>query len=111
MYIGLAANAGDTRLPTGNLGRNTFRSPPTNNLNFNAFKRFRITERFSTEFRAEMYNLLNHPQRGLGSVSPFSPGNSTPSANVSTSPAGRFLNASMLDGGGRVMRYQVKFLF
>jgi hypothetical protein len=70
-----------------------------------------LTERFSTEFRAEFYNLLNHPQYGLGSVSPFSPGNSTMSANVFTSPAGRFLNSNVLDGGGRVIRYQLKFLF
>jgi hypothetical protein len=33
------------------------------------------------------------------------------SANVFTSPAGRFLNSNVLDGGGRVIRYQLKFLF
>jgi hypothetical protein len=111
MFIGIAANTSPNRMTTGNLGRNTYRAAPINNLNFNAFKRIRLTERFSTEFRAEFYNLLNHPQYGLGSVSPFSPGNSTMSANVFTSPAGRFLNSNVLDGGGRVIRYQLKFLF
>ncbi|MBI5085903.1 MAG: TonB-dependent receptor [Acidobacteria bacterium] len=111
MYIGIAANTTSNRMPTGNLGRNTFRSRPTNNLNLNAMKRVRMTERFTAEFRAEFYNLLNHPQYGQGSVSPFAPLNSTVSANVFTSPAGRFLNSNVLDGGGRVIRYQLKFLF
>ena len=111
MYIAIPANAGSTVAPTGNLGRNTFRAAPTNNIALNVFKRVRITERFSTEFRAEFYNVLNHPQRGQGSVSPFSPGDSNPSANVYTSPAGRFLNLNVLDGGGRVVRYQLKFVF
>jgi outer membrane receptor protein involved in Fe transport len=112
MFVALPANTGTTRKPTGNLGRDTFRSNPLNNVNFNAFKRFRITERFSAEFRAEFYNALNHQQRGVGSVSPFAASSfSTPSANVVTSGAGRFLNQEVLDGGGRVIRYQIKFLF
>jgi outer membrane receptor protein involved in Fe transport len=112
MFIALPANTAITPKPTGNLGRNTFRSDPLNNLNLNVFKRFRITERFSTEFRAEFYNAFNHQQRGIGSVSPFTASSfSTPSATVVTSGAGRFLNQEVLDGGGRVIRYQLKFLF
>jgi outer membrane receptor protein involved in Fe transport len=111
MYVGIAANTGAARASTGNLGRNTFRAAPTNNLSLNAFKRLRITERLNLEFRAEFYNFLNHPQRGLGSVSPFAPADSTPSANVFTSPDERFLNLNVLDGGGRVVRYQLKLVF
>jgi hypothetical protein len=111
-YIGLPANPSTVNPgQTGNLGRNTYRSAATNNWNVNFFKRVNLTERFQAEFRAEMFNLFNHPQRGQGSVSPFSPGNSTPSASVNTSPAGRFLNLGVLDGGGRVIRYQLKFVF
>jgi hypothetical protein len=112
MYIGVPANTSTVNPGvTGNLGRNTFRSAPTNNWNVNVFKRVHMTERFTAEFRAEFFNFLNHPQRGQGSVSPFSPGASTPSANVFTSGAGRFLNLGVLDGGSRVVRYQLKFLF
>jgi hypothetical protein len=96
---------------TGNLARNTFRSAPTNDFSVNFFKSVKLTERVRTEFRAEFFNFLNHPQRGQGSVSPFSPGNSTPSSNVATSPGGRFLNLDVLDGGSRVVRYQLKFVF
>jgi len=51
-------------------------------------------------------------------VSPFSPtgnplGGSFIPATVNTSSAGQFLNANTTfsDGGGRVIRYQLKFIF
>jgi hypothetical protein len=107
-YIAVAANSGRT----GNLGRNTERSNPTDNLNLNLFKRIRITERLRAECRAEFYNALNHPQFGQLSVSPFSPNSSgTLGAVVGTTAAGRFLNSTFLDGGQRVIRFQLKMLF
>jgi len=112
MYIGLPANPSTVNPGvTGNLGRNTFRSGPTNNWDVNFIKSVKMTERVNAEFRAEFYNFLNHPQRGLGSVSPFLPASSTPSSNVTTGPAGQFLNLGVLDGGSRVIRYQLKFRF
>jgi hypothetical protein len=56
-------------------------------------------------------NIFNHPQYGTGSVSPFSPAGSGPSATVFTSPAGGFLKVENGDGGGRVVRYQLKLIF
>ncbi len=106
-YVVLPAGIGRT----GDAGRNTERTPGTNNLNTNFFKTFVVTERLKLEFRAEMYNTLNHPQLGSPSVSPFSPGAGTLSSNAATSPAGRFLNATFMDGGGRVIRYQLKLRF
>ena len=35
--------------------------PGFHRLDFSVFKKFPITERFSTEFRAEFFNILNHP--------------------------------------------------
>lgn len=97
---------------TGNLGRNTERTNPTDNLNANILKRVKLTERFSLEFRTEFYNILNHPQFGLLSVSPFSPSSAgSVGANVATTPAGRFQNETFLDGGQRVIRYQLKIVF
>ena len=74
-------------------------------------KRVAITERIKIEFRTEFYNIFNHPQYGIGSVSPFSPAGAGPSATVATSPAGAFLNVQTGDGGGRVIRYQLKLTF
>jgi hypothetical protein len=45
------------------------------------------------------------------SSSAFASGSTTVSASVFGSPAGRFLNPSFADGGGRVVRFQLKFLF
>jgi outer membrane receptor protein involved in Fe transport len=111
MYIGLPANSGTAAQPTGNLGRNTARIPGINNFNLNLQKRIRIAERVNTEFRAEFYNLWNHPQYGIASVSPFAPAAGSISASVASSPAGRFLNPSFMDGGARVIRYQLRLTF
>jgi hypothetical protein len=35
--------------------------PGFHRLDFSLFKKFQITERISTEFRSEFFNILNHP--------------------------------------------------
>jgi len=107
-----AGQAGSVPL-FGTLGRNTERTPGTNNFDFNVLKRTRIQEATSLEFRAEFYNIFNHAQYTQGSVSPFSPGGGTIGSNLNTTVAGRFLNpnTSLTDGGGRVVRFQLKLLF
>ncbi|MGH9755927.1 MAG: hypothetical protein ACREA2_24360, partial [Blastocatellia bacterium] len=97
----------------GTLGRNTERTPGITNFDFNILKRTRIRETTSLEFRAEFYNIFNHPQYGIGSVSPFSPGGGAIGSNLNTTLAGRFLkpNTPSDDGGGRVVRFQLKLLF
>ncbi len=108
-FIGLPTGIGRT----GTLGRNTERTRGTNNFNVNVLKRTRLTETTSLEFRTEFYNIFNHPQFGTASASPFANTSAAtgPSANVFTSPAGRFLRPEFGDGGGRVIRYQLKFVF
>ncbi len=41
-------------------GRNGFYGPGYWNLDMNFIKNFKLTERFGLQFRAEMYNILNH---------------------------------------------------
>jgi hypothetical protein len=50
-----------------NVGRNTLDSPGLNNWNMSFFKKTRMTERVSVEFRADMQNVFNHGQPILGS--------------------------------------------
>ncbi|MDQ3254861.1 MAG: carboxypeptidase regulatory-like domain-containing protein, partial [Acidobacteriota bacterium] len=102
----------------GTLGRNTQRTPGINNFDFNILKRTRISETTSLEFRTEFYNIFNHPQYGTGSVSEFAPEGNPLNANFipangNGSGSGLFLqpNTSASDGGGRVIRYQLKFIF
>lgn len=106
-YIGLPAGIGRT----GTLGRNTERTKGTNNFDFIVQKRFRVSEGVGLQFRTEFFNVFNHPQYGIGSISPFSPAGSGPTATVFTSPAGRFLQPQFGDGGGRVVRYLMKLTF
>ena len=107
MYIGNLAGSAIR----GNLGRNTLRTRGINNFNVNILKRISITEGTRLEFRTEFYNIFNHPQYGSGSVSPFSDPGAGVSANVIGSTAGRFLHPEFAEGGGRVIRYQLKFTF
>jgi hypothetical protein len=82
-----------------------------NNFDASLTKNFRVTERMRMEFRMEGYNIFNHRQYGIQAISPFDSGTTTISANVFTSPAGRFLNPGFADGGARILRYQLKFVF
>jgi hypothetical protein len=49
---------------TGNLGRNTFRGPGLTNVDLSLVKTERIGQ-MQWQFRAEFFNLLNHPNFGL----------------------------------------------
>ena len=53
----------------GNSGVGILRGPGLTNVDLNASKNVRITERQSLQFRAEFFNLLNHPNFGVPGVS------------------------------------------
>ena len=44
----------------GTLGRNTFSGPGIAETDFSLFKKIPISERFNMQFRAEVFNLMNH---------------------------------------------------
>jgi hypothetical protein len=45
----------------GNIGRNIFRDSGFKNVDFSVFKTFTYKERYSAQFRVEIFNLFNHP--------------------------------------------------
>ncbi len=45
----------------GLVGRNSLTGPGISNLDFSLFKNFAVTERQNVQFRAEFFNLFNHP--------------------------------------------------
>jgi hypothetical protein len=55
----------------GNVGRNTLIGPGVTSLDFSVFKNNhikRISENFNVQFRAEIFNILNHPNFGVPST-------------------------------------------
>lgn len=55
----------------GNLGRNTVIGPGLFDLDLSFLKEIRITEGKTLQFRAEFFNILNHPNFGMPSVNVF----------------------------------------
>jgi Carboxypeptidase regulatory-like domain len=49
----------------GNEGRNNLTGPPFKNLDFITYKDFLFTERVRLQFRAEFFDIFNHPSFGL----------------------------------------------
>ena len=48
----------------GNLGRNTYTGPGWWNMDFSVLKDTHLTEALNMQFRAEFFNILNHPTFG-----------------------------------------------
>jgi len=61
----------------GNMGRNIFRDSGLKNLDLSVFKNFRFKERYGVQFRAEVFNLLNHPT----AANPFGASSAVESGN------------------------------
>ena len=50
-----------TGLTLGNLGNNVLRTRPSFFMDWSVAKRFKVTEKLKADFRAEFFNILNHP--------------------------------------------------
>jgi Carboxypeptidase regulatory-like domain/TonB-dependent Receptor Plug Domain/TonB dependent receptor len=80
----------------GTVTRNTLRGPATAEFDFSALKNFAITERLTAQFRAEAFNIINHPNFG------------NPSANISTGNVGT-ITATSFDN--RDLQFALKLLW
>lgn len=79
----------------GTSGRNLLRAPGVVGIDASIYRRFRITERFLGEFRAESFNLTNTPQFGR------------PNADASSANFMKVLSA----GGQRQFRFGLRLEF
>jgi hypothetical protein len=101
----------------GTMGRNTFRDTGFRNWDFSVAKNWRFKERLTAQFRAEFFNVLNHPnfanpfggQNGFGMNDPsvlatgFGCGCATPDVAASNPVIG--------SGGSRSIQLGLKLLF
>jgi len=105
----------------GTMGRNLFRDTGFKNVDFSVFKTFKFKERYNATFRAEIFNLFNHPiisnpygasngyggasggTNDMGTPATFGCGCATPDV-----AAGNPLVGS---GSSRVMQLGLKFTF
>jgi hypothetical protein len=96
----------------GNFSKGLFSGPAYWNLDFSVAKRQRITERINTEFRAEFFNLLNHPNFGNPSTSVACSATSCQlGARSGSTPDVGATNPVLGSGGPRRMQLGVKISF
>jgi len=115
-----AVTAADPNGYFGDLGRDEIYGPGFWNYDLSATKNFQIRERFQLQFRAEFFNIFNHPNFALPSnvISPgFLSDHMTPNPNASTAglitqtPDVAQGNPGLGGGGPRVMQFGIRFQF
>ena len=99
----------------GNMSRNMFQDTGFKNFDFSVGKSFHFGEAMRLQFRAEFFNMFNHPnfanpyggQNGFGlndpSVQPFGCGCATPDIAAA--------NPAIGSGGPRSIQLGAKFVF
>jgi hypothetical protein len=71
----------------GNLGRGVFNGPGLADLDLSLFKNTAVSEKASLQFRAEVFNVLNHANLGTPNATVFSSGTVNASAGLITTLA------------------------
>ncbi len=111
---GGAATAGAVGTDIGNVGRNCLRGPRQVNLDFSIAKLFPIAESRNFEFRAESFNLFNHPNL----ANPISNLNALIASGGSINPTtgqvlnpGNFGRIVSTSNNPRILQFALKFNF
>jgi len=102
----------------GNSGRNIFRDQGFHNLDLSVSKSWKFYEKLTMQFRAEMFNITNHPNfanpfggatgQGVGATADPSAG---PFGCSCSTPDTASVNPVLGSGGARAIQFGLKFLF
>jgi Carboxypeptidase regulatory-like domain len=95
------------QVPTGfgNMGRNLLVGPGLENLDMALYKNTRITERLTAQFRADTFNLFNHPNFAQPNrIVSTAPGNSFGQITATRAPVGD-------SGSARQIQLALKLIF
>ncbi|MBI1739298.1 MAG: TonB-dependent receptor [Candidatus Koribacter versatilis] len=111
----------------GNMGRNSLHGPSFKEWNFAIYKTTALTERLNMQFRADFFNILNHPNfanpylpaflsdpavHGFQAVNGREVGNPTGTSGVITATGDVGIGNPFIGGGGpRGIQLAVKFTF
>jgi len=106
-YLNPAAFAQPADGTFGNLGRNHIYGPGFRNLDFSTTKNFPIHEQLLLQFRAEFFNIFNHPNFALPQGSFGSPSFGT----ITQTPDVAQGNPGLGGGGPRVMQFGLRLQF
>ena len=103
----------------GNLGRDSIYGPGYWNVDFSLTKSTQILDRLNLQFRAEFFNIFNHPNFALpnGTINPGV--NPDGTVNPEAGPAGVITqtpdvaqgNPGLGGGGPRVLQFAMRFVF
>jgi hypothetical protein len=115
------AYAQPTGLTFGDSGRNSLAGPGRLNFDMGLFKHFKIKESMALEFRAEAFNVFNHPQwnginnTSCGYVTDAGSGNSGSGDCVNGNPGNQEVPSNFLHPSGahngRIGEFGLKFIF
>ena len=93
----------------GNLGRDQIYGPGFKNIDFSISKIFKLREKAATQFRAEFFNIFNHPNFALpnGFITP----GFGPAGTISATPDVAQGNPGLGGGGPRVVQLALRIQF
>ncbi|MGC1673382.1 MAG: TonB-dependent receptor [Candidatus Acidiferrales bacterium] len=100
-------DASGNPLRQGNLGRNALRGFGATQWDFAVHRDFPIRESLKLQFRAEMFNVLNHPNFAPPIGDLQSPQSVNPQFGLSNQMLGQYLGGANVGGGGFNALYQV----
>jgi hypothetical protein len=92
--------------PFGNVPRNNQRGARLNQANFGIFKNTKFKERFNVQFRAEFFNIFNHPNSGYGVA-----GANTFFDNILEDAGTTFNERGEATLSSRVVQFGLRFVF
>ncbi len=93
-------------------GRNTFKLPAINNIDFSASKDFAFTEKLKFQLRADFINAINHPQYVAGSPNSVVPVASTAVGNYNTVTSPQFNKPDLVFGSNpRIIQLALRLKF
>jgi outer membrane receptor protein involved in Fe transport len=95
-----------------NTGRNTVNSPYFNVWNMSILKNSRLTERFGLQLRVDAYDVFNHRNYTLGTLSVFQfTTNSLSQGYANLNAGSAFLNPFLFNGGSRTVQLGLKLTY